>query len=275
MEPYPRRDSHFAHRFVRVLHKSCAAQDIGQSACWLLCIIAHTEDAARYKGPARFWNSQLMETLGFSSHKQLDKARNQSVAQGWLRYERDGNRSVGKYFVTIPDRFAGLSDGEIEPESDIRSLLGPLNGRNRGPKVTRIADGILPESGTESDPNSGPPSIPSPNPIPNPNPNTPATAAPDFFEDFWKAFPRGRKAKKGKARTAWSKAIKKTAPEKIIAAAVEYSASPKGSSKYVQGPEPWLNGECWEDDRAAWKQADDAPPKGITLLPEEAEDVPF
>src|SRR5690349_14190317 len=81
---YPKRSAFFAHRFVRVLHKSCAAQDIGPDACYLLCIIAHTEDAARYSGPVRFWRTQLMETMGITSPKRLIELRRRAIERGWL-----------------------------------------------------------------------------------------------------------------------------------------------------------------------------------------------
>ena len=48
---YPKRDSHFAHRFVRLLLKMCIAQQIGVDAVMLLTAIAHTEDAKRYRAP--------------------------------------------------------------------------------------------------------------------------------------------------------------------------------------------------------------------------------
>ncbi len=75
---------------------------------------------------------------------------------------------------------------------------------------------------------------------------------PADFLRFWEAFPSGRKAKKGNALKAWKSAIAKADPETIIAAALEYAASHKGQSEFVSGPEPWLNGNCWDDDRAAW-----------------------
>ena len=62
MSAYPKRESFFAHRLTRLLFKGCAAQEIGQYAVLLVIQIAHTEDAARYQGPVRFWNSQLMAT---------------------------------------------------------------------------------------------------------------------------------------------------------------------------------------------------------------------
>lgn len=88
-------------------------------------------------------------------------------------------------------------------------------------------------------------------------PIVPERSNSDAFDRFWKAFPSGRKTKKGKARAAWLRAVRRTDPEAIVAAAVEYAASPKGNSRFVQGPEPWLNGECWNDDREAWQRGDD------------------
>lgn len=167
---YPAREKFFAHRYVRVLHKSCAAQDIGPAACYLCCIIAHTEDAARYAGPARFWNSQLSETMGFRSPQQLVRERQRAVDAGWLVYERDGTRAVGKYFVKIPERFSKLSDAPIEaPEtapthSDIHSKTGTNQGGEQNgfvPKMERECDGSVTDSGTHS--------IPIPCPFPNTN----------------------------------------------------------------------------------------------------------
>lgn len=175
--PYPARDSHFAHKFVRVLHKSCAAQVIGRDACYMLCVISHTEDAAHYSGPARFWNSQLMETLGFSSPKQLNNARDRAVAAGWLTYDRGGTRSVGEYFVTIPERFNHISDAPIVDSTDElilssggtnqghndQTILSPAGMNDAGfvPPGERKGDELRNEKVTES----GKPSIPIP--IPN------------------------------------------------------------------------------------------------------------
>lgn len=91
---YPKRSSHFAHKFSRLLFKSCAAQDIGHHAVLLLVHIVHTEDAARYQRPVRFGISQLLETLGFSSERQLRQARDKAIAAGWLAGLRTGFGSL-------------------------------------------------------------------------------------------------------------------------------------------------------------------------------------
>ena len=70
-------------------------------------------------------------------------------------------------------------------------------------------------------------------------------------------FPRGRKTKKGKCFPAWKRAIERESYEHIIQCAEEYAQSPLGQSQYVSGPEPWLNGDRWDDDRVAWQRGDD------------------
>jgi hypothetical protein len=75
----------------------------------------------------------------------------------------------------------------------------------------------------------------------------------DSFEDFWRAFPSGRKRDKGSARKAWLVAVEKHPAAEIVSAASEYAASEQGRGEYVKMPSSWLNGECWSDDRDAWK----------------------
>lgn len=77
---------------------------------------------------------------------------------------------------------------------------------------------------------------------------------PEAFERFWAVYPPGRKAAKRKAFLAWGRAIRRADPERIIAAAAEYAASPLGRSEFVAGPEPWLNGDRWDDDRSSWQR---------------------
>jgi hypothetical protein len=162
---YPERCSFFAHKFVRLLTKSCAAQDIGRDAFALLCVIVHQEDAARYSGPVRFWNEQLMNVLGFKSPKQLNDCRKRAIDFAWLNYERAGNREVGRYAVAIPENFEGLSDDIIE---DIHSTGGMNSGMNSGMNKGRIPERISDELRNEKVTESGKPSIPVPVPIYSP-----------------------------------------------------------------------------------------------------------
>lgn len=75
-----------------------------------------------------------------------------------------------------------------------------------------------------------------------------------FFEDFWEVYPKGRKQSKGKAREAFEKAIRKIDAKSIIRAAEEYAESEVAKGLYVKMPSTWLNQECWNDDREAWRE---------------------
>lgn len=169
---YPKssRGKFFAHKFVRLLMKSCAAQDMGQNAVLLCVFIAHTEDAMHYSGACRFWNEQLLSVMGFRSAKQLDNARDKAVEAGWLVYDRPGNRAVGRYWVTIPEQFADLSDspmGENGPataanHSTIHSGIHSTIHSEFDPNTARIGHDLRNESGT----NQGASSVPVPDPVP-------------------------------------------------------------------------------------------------------------
>ena len=173
---YPKssRGKFFAHKFVRLLMKSCAAQDMGQNAVLLCVFIAHTEDAMHYSGACRFWNEQLLSVMGFRSAKQLDNARDKAVEAGWLVYDRPGNRAVGRYWVTIPEQFADLSDspmGENGPataanHSTIHSGIHSTIHSEFDPNTARIGHELRNESGT----NQGASSVPVPDPVPKPVP---------------------------------------------------------------------------------------------------------
>ncbi len=45
---HPRRAAFWAHRVIRMMNKSCAANDIGPDGFTLVATIAMTEDAKRY-----------------------------------------------------------------------------------------------------------------------------------------------------------------------------------------------------------------------------------
>lgn len=66
------------------------------------------------------------------------------------------------------------------------------------------------------------------------------------FEQFWSMYPR--KSAKGTARRAWSKAITKTDPQTIIAAASRYADDPNREPTFTAHAATWLNGERWDDD---------------------------
>lgn len=92
---------------------------------------------------------------------------------------------------------------------------------------------------------------PSPNGVllPVVSPVTPAVIDDRDFDDFWRAYP----AKKGKpaARKAWDRAVKRAAPEAIIAGAHRYAADPDRDPSFTKWPQGWLNEDRWEDEPVA------------------------
>lgn len=164
MIDYPQKGSHYAHKTFRLMHKAMVAAEYGRDVMCLLAVILHTEDAARYRGPVSFFNTQLMETLGFKKWDQFDAVRAKAIASGWLQYEGCGKRTPGRYFVTIPEGFGQVDDGLME------ECIPPKNGYNDGYK-----DGY--KHGYDEGVNVGitrgqtrVTSYPTPNPAPNPAP---------------------------------------------------------------------------------------------------------
>ena len=112
-DTYPAREPFFASKFTRLLTKTAAAQVIGADGCWMLSVIAHQEDSARYR-PVTFWNGQLQPLCGFGNEKKLVRVRKRAVENGWLHYEPGGKSRAGLYWVTVPEQHANLGDGPID-----------------------------------------------------------------------------------------------------------------------------------------------------------------
>lgn len=68
------------------------------------------------------------------------------------------------------------------------------------------------------------------------------------FNAFYAVYPR--KVKRGLARSAWPKAVKKAdSMDKIIQAAIRYAQDPNLPEKrFIPYPSAWLNGEQWDDE---------------------------
>lgn len=101
-------------------------------------------------------------------------------------------------------------------------------------------------------------------------PKPPKGGEPDdrAFEEFWSAFPGGRKKGKGEARDAFRKIVTgrhrkglRAKAETLIAAAIRYAAS-KPDPEFTPMPSTWLNGGRWEDDAQA--SADPPPTNGMS-----------
>ncbi|MCX7422512.1 MAG: hypothetical protein NT013_23615 [Planctomycetia bacterium] len=133
------RPAYFANRVLRLATKTVLAQHCGTDALALLCVIAMTEDARRYRGPVTFWNEQLLPLVGFAKWERLDRARQALIDAGWLLYEPGGRHRAGRYRVTIPPDLEDLGDTAVDEGST------PLKGYRAGDQQG-VELGIKPES---------------------------------------------------------------------------------------------------------------------------------
>jgi hypothetical protein len=90
------------------------------------------------------------------------------------------------------------------------------------------------------------------------------------FEQFWQTFPSRRKTKKRKAFADFKKATKRVDLPILLAAVEEYARSNKGRGEFCQMPSTWLNGDCWEDDRASWDEGTPIPSPKREKTPEQS-----
>ena len=111
---YPKRDKFFAHKFARLIFRTCLANEIGPESCYLLLQIAHTEDAGHYRKSVTFFNEQLIGVCGFGSVPSLIRARQRAINAGWLHYQPGGKGRPGRYHVLVPEWVTGLPDGSVE-----------------------------------------------------------------------------------------------------------------------------------------------------------------
>lgn len=170
MIEYPKKGPYYAHKTFRLMHKAMVAAELGRDVFCLLAVILHTEDAARYRGPVSYFNSQLMETLGFRKWATFDAARKRAIESGWLQYEGCGKRTAGRYFITIPEGYEQIEDGLMEECSYTEN--GYKEGYNAGYDAGIIEGIKRAQSGIRSGYDRGEPPTLFPNPIPNPIPNT-------------------------------------------------------------------------------------------------------
>lgn len=175
MSVYPQRNSHFAHKFTRLLFDSGATAEIGLEGVALCVHIAHIEDARHYSGAVREWNSQLCRTLGVSDNR-LRKIRDKCVSAGWLHYDRGNTREIGVYWCLVP---VSLSDerAQVDPQADVNQLVSAqITSNSEGNTRGNPGGNTEGNSGGVSVGDANGPSLPSPNPIPNPSSSCPGNS---------------------------------------------------------------------------------------------------
>ncbi len=65
------------------------------------------------------------------------------------------------------------------------------------------------------------------------------------FDEWWQVYPV--KKDKGRARTAFKAALKKTTAETLLDAAILYRDDPNRDPRFTKYPASWLNAEAWEN----------------------------
>jgi hypothetical protein len=257
--------------------------EIGTDGVWLLSIIAHTEDAAHYRSPVKFWNDQLFSVTGLKTWDRLNRARKKAVAAGWLHYEPGGKGKVGKYWVTIPGRYEGLPDNSVaedDPiilrtsEGDNQLSSAPVKGitnypphqHGQKPDTNLIEAWEKPDTSLDHS---------KPVPVPSPDPKKRARsidADVDVdvdahpFDAFWAVTHRkvGRKVAKAKFQAAVReiRADKRrdldgqTPEEFLIERMKTFAASPNAhpTDRTPIHPATWLYQGRYDDDPATWQE---------------------
>lgn len=137
---YPKRPPFFALKFARVMVKTCVANELGQDVFTLLAVIAFTEDAACYRRPVNYHNSQLMSVCGFQTEDKLARVRHKAVEAGWLHYVGGSRRHPPLYWVAIPHHARGLDDGPTDEqpgEFDVEQSL-PTDADRPSPAKAKV-----------------------------------------------------------------------------------------------------------------------------------------
>lgn len=150
---YPKRKSHFAAEFFRVLALSGAAADLGVNAAWLVTHVVFTEDAIRYTRAVRFFNEQLVARCGFANVKTLERARARAVELGWLHYVPGSRAKPGVYWVKVPADVERIQRAVEEPERQER--LAEPAAEVAAPKVAAVPV-PMPSPETEPEPETIP-----------------------------------------------------------------------------------------------------------------------
>ena len=260
MSEYPSRPRYFAHRYCRLLAKTCAAQDIGSDGCWMLAVIALLEDSKRYSDAVTFYNGPLMTVTGFTREHTMIVVRRRAVESGWLHYEPGAKRKPGRYWVTVPERFADIPDGAC----DDADLFPDDSVSEPG-----LTDDFVSESvGKASVKPQGKrqPFLPIPNPIPKeePSPNGDGCSSgkkrheySQPFEQWWNCYPRLRRKAKLDCSRKYATAAQRVGHEALLRAVQSYATSDEGRGEFCPEPSRWLAKGRYEDDPDTWQSHSD------------------
>jgi hypothetical protein len=241
-----RRRQFLGQQVVRLMTKTCLANDLGQAAFTLLAVVSAQQDAA-WGRPVSFFNSQLLPLVGIRKWDTLATVRKACIDAGWLRYEQPGSgyREPGVYEVVIPPRLAHLTDSRCDeeaypPSGDAFGGTSPINGHARG-DAHGDAHGESPPSPSPSFSLSQACDGPE-------KPSKPQKDYPPEFEEFWAAYStrNGRRSGKANSFTLWKKIPAADRPA-VLAAAENFSRSKQAGDDKARDPERFLKNDWWRD----------------------------
>lgn len=169
---YPKRESFYAARFVRLTVKCGLALRLGSDAVMLLHAIVSMEDELRYSGPVYYPADTLAMHAGIKSKPTFLAARKRLVEAGWLHYERGTKGQAAGYWVTVPATHRGLFGAAIgaareadtdgpDRENQVKDKVKEIDLETHQVKV-KVKDKVK-EIDQELDPYN-------PNPGPSPSP---------------------------------------------------------------------------------------------------------
>lgn len=269
------RTKFYANQVIRLLGKTCAANDIGLAAVWLVTQIVMTEDAAKYRRAVTFYDGQLMQIVGVNSQKTLALARNKAVEAGWLAYEPGFKGKAGQYFVTIPQAALDIDDHPMDEGSEESEEKCHVNfTSNQGTNLRGKSDEPTGQRETNL---QGKGQTILPVPVPVPNSLTRATfltsETSEGFERFWSAYPR--KTSPDKAWEVWQAKVYTLGRDsnrsdaevesELARIAEQYAMSPAGmppptnQPDYRPEPHNWLLKGCFKEDPSEWQRGNTKP----------------
>lgn len=217
-------------------------------------------------------------------------ARGKIAAVGGRLSNARAEREIANYVAEHKRRSASamerekgkrVADTQTKIDTEIEATSGSKSDRYR-PDIEAKSDRYRVETGTDLSEKSNeinvcnattlpqgdhePRARARPKPKPKPtvsevNPHTPPKGGLDpldqAFEDFWAAFPEGRKQAKGDARDTFRKIVLgkhrkglRAKAETLITAAARFAAT-RPDPEFTPMPSTWLNGGRWEDGCAS------------------------
>lgn len=162
------------------------------------------------------------------------------TADEWAAVRRDVLAFFTRQGGSITHARVVAERKQYDALSEIRSALGKKGAEARKAKKNKGKKSAKAVATAEQEPQPGSSNQ-------NQSHTTPVVPT-GTFDDFWSAYPKCRRVKKPKAREAWDRAILKTPPAVILAAAKVFDFDLREGGRFVPHPTTWLNQGRWMDE---------------------------